>query len=358
MLAGRRSLWSGLPCLAVVLLLACAPSAQPARSTAPAAPVAPATPPQQAAPAAVQPRETATLRLDWVVNGKLAPFYVAKEKGYYAEEGIDADVLEGGGSGKTVAVVGSGADTFGFADAGAIIRLVGEDVPVQIVADILQKNPMGIFYLESAGIHAPKNLEGKTLSVVPSGSVSPILPAFLTLNGVDVAKVNVLSVDAGAAPAALVQGKMDALGGELVDLITAQGFEPDQRFGSLMFADYGINLLSHGIIANLKTIQEKPDLVRRFVRASLRGWAYAAEQPDEAAEIVYRQFPKTNKDLLLAVLKGNLGLLHSKRTEGKPLGWVDDADMDDSLHLLSQYGGLAVVKPTSTYYTNAFLPNP
>ena len=296
------------------------------------------------------------LRLDWVINGKLAPFYTAQEKGFYDQEGLDVEIQEGSGSVKTVAVIASGADTFGFADAGAIIRGISEDAPIQIVADILQKNPMGVFYLESSGIKAPKDLEGRTVSVVPSGSVAPIFPAFLALNGVDPQKLTIVSVEAAAAPPALVQGKIEAMTGELVDLITAQSFEPSKPFGSLLFADYGINLVSHGLIVHTGTIQEKPELVRRFVRASLQGWSYAQERPEEAAEIVNRRFPETNKELLLAVLKANLGLLHSRRTEGKPLGWLAQEDVEDSLQLLNRYGGIANVKPANTYYTNAFVP--
>jgi len=87
-----------------------------------------------------------TLRLDWSTIGYHSPFYLAAERGYYKDAGLDVDIQEGKGSGNTVQLIGNGADTFGYADAAVAAKSASQGVPVKVVMGIIRKSPASIAY--------------------------------------------------------------------------------------------------------------------------------------------------------------------------------------------------------------------
>ena len=130
--------------------------------------------------------ESVSFALDWVVNGTHAGYFVAKEKGYYSDAGLDVTLARGFGSGDTVKRVASGTATFGLADTGAIIAArANEDVPVRIVAMIYDRASLGLIYLAESGIKKPKDLEGRAIGRSASGASVNMFPGFLKANNID-----------------------------------------------------------------------------------------------------------------------------------------------------------------------------
>ncbi len=123
----------------------------------------------------------------------------------------------------------------------------------------------------------------------------------------------------------------------------------------MMFADWGVDVYSNALVATDKYIKEKPALIKRFVKASLRGWEFALKNPEEAIEIMAKHRPEIDKPILLANLKLIIDLFRTERYKQNGIGWVDDKKMADSIKIISQYRDLKVNMKPAEVYTNEFL---
>src|SRR5262249_17871918 len=145
---------------------------------------APASAPAASQPAAPPRLEPVILLLDWFPDGYHAPFYVAREKGYFREAGLEVDIKEGKGSGNVAQLVGTKNATFGVSEGAAEAKAIGQDVPVGVVAGVFRRSPLGLSYIRESGINAPKDLEGKTYGTVPASATHTLWPTFAAANGI------------------------------------------------------------------------------------------------------------------------------------------------------------------------------
>lgn len=118
----------------------------------------------------------------------------------------------------------------------------------------------------------------------------------------------------------------------------------------------GVNVLSTGYIASLDTIQKNPDLVRRFVRATQKGWADAEKDPAAGVRSILKVLPNANEKVNTAGMPMAIEHLRTKSSEGKPLLWTAEQDWKDTLAIMKDYGGLEGNKSSSDFYTNEFVP--
>jgi NitT/TauT family transport system substrate-binding protein len=141
---------------------------------------------------------------DFGFNGRHSYFYVALDKGYYKQEGLNMTILRGQGSGDAIKKVAAGAAMFGFADAGSLVLARGNDkVPVKLVAVVYLQPPQALFVLDSSDIKKPKDLEGKTLAETPAGAIRLMFPAYAKAAGIDESKVKWVAADSAALPSIL-----------------------------------------------------------------------------------------------------------------------------------------------------------
>src|SRR5690349_14620389 len=160
----------------------------------------------------VYAEDSVSLALDWVVNGTHSGYYVAREKGFYKEAGLDVAISRGFGSGDTIKRVGSRSASFGVADTGAIIAArANDDVPVRIVAMIFDRATLGVIYLTESGIKNPKDLEGRAIGRTASGASVNMFPGFLKANDIDRSKIREVVVDGATFAPLLVSGKVDGV---------------------------------------------------------------------------------------------------------------------------------------------------
>ncbi|MBI2369133.1 MAG: ABC transporter substrate-binding protein [Deltaproteobacteria bacterium] len=305
-----------------------------------------------------QGRPEVSLRLDWVTRGFHAPFALTAEKGYYAENGLVVSIQEGRGSATTLKLIANVSDPIGFADSAVVAKGIVQGVPVKVVAGIMQKSPISVLSLEETAIRTPKDLEGKLFAGTAGGSGELLLPAFLKANGLTPESVRMVTVEPGLKPIYVLQKKVQATVTFITDVPIIESQDPRARIAALWYADYGLNLLANGVIVSQKVLQEQPDLVRKFLRATARGYAAAQANPDEAVAALKKRFPQSpmSSEILRKQLVLSLGLLHTKRTEGRPWGWMAREDWEETQDLLHQYAGLERKVPVTTFYTNEYLP--
>jgi len=119
-----------------------------------------------------------------------------------------------------------------------------------------------------------------------------------------------------------------------------------------------VNTLSSAIIVNNFWLEQNEDIVRKFVRASQRAWAYTQEHPDEAAEIFAKHAEAFDAPLALEEINGSLTLLHTPNSEGKPIGWVAPEDWTATQQVLEQYAAFKPEPDINVYFTNDYISEP
>lgn len=361
MSAGRMGRpWAALLVFGL-LTAACATGGAPATTAPPATTAAPGTTAAPATTAAPTELVDATLRLDWSWLVYHSPFVYAKEQGYFEDEGINLEILEGQGSGGTVTLVGTGDDEFGFADSGTMMLQRSQGVPVKNVWVLQRQSGFGTACFESVGFQDPKDLEGRSVLLVPQESTAQIWPAYLEFNGVDPNQVTVVNTDFANKVKLLADGQADCMAGYVAqDTLQAQLINPDIA-DPIPWTEHGIQLMGHGIVVHEETIANSPELVEGFVRASVRGWQEVCENPQLGIDLFLEMFPDLS-DADVEFTNASMPFECAQKLDpgpgdsGQRLGPTDDSQWQAMLDVLTQFGGLTNPLPPGDYYTNEFVP--
>jgi NitT/TauT family transport system substrate-binding protein len=306
-----------------------------------------------AGPAAAQAAKPLTLTLNFLAGGPQAGFMYAKKLGLYREAGIDLTIEEGKGSATTAQLVATGQAQVGFADAPAAMQIRSKGGPVKIIAPILQTNGFAIISLEETGIKTVRDVIGKRVAVQPGTAQTTLLDPIFAANRIDKDKVNIVNIDPAALVGALLEKKVDAIlaGADFQSVqIRDRGF----KVTDLFYRDIGVPTVGLSIIAREDKLKADPDLYRKFVAVSLRGWDEARKNPAAAAAAVVEQFAAANQEQILKQLRVDLLLICAPGATA--LGRVPDKNWQITFDLLTTYLGLPKERPITDYHTTEFLP--
>jgi NitT/TauT family transport system substrate-binding protein len=303
--------------------------------------------------------DKATLMLNWYVYGEHAPFYYGKEKGFYTKEGIDLDIQEGRGSGVTTQAVAAKTADFGYVDVPTMMRAAVKGAPVISVGVALQTSPMSAMGFVEKNIKKPADIKGKIVATTPGDSMSQIWPLFLKKTGLKESDFTVVSGDANTKVQAVINGRADLLLGYVMDQSMKIKDATGKDVYPIKFADYGINLVSSGIIANKDTLKDKPDMVKRFLKATAMSIEAAEKDPKGAAQSILNANPKGGKiETLTQGFELTIPLYKDPTGKSKQPMLVSDQNMTDTVNVMVEYGGLdAKAKDNpKAFYTNEYLP--
>jgi len=293
------------------------------------------------APALAQGKDKVILMLNWYTYSEHAPLYLGKEKGFFEAEGIDLDIQEGRGSAVTVQAVAAGSATFGYVDVPTMIKAAAKGAPVKAVGVALQTSAMSVMGFSEKNIKTPKDIVGKTVAMTPGDSMSQIWPLFLKKTGLQETQFKTVSGDAQTKLNAVINGQADLLLGYVMDQNIKLQDAAHKPVTTIRFADHGVNLISSGIVANKDTLSSKADLVKRFLRATTKAMEEAEKNPEAAVDATLKAQPKSGqRDTMLVGLKLTTALYHTDDTKSlRPLR-VSMKNVNESLDLLVQYGGM------------------
>ena len=305
--------------------------------------------------------DAVTVQLDWVVRGNHAMFFVAKEKGFFAQNGIDlTEIRKGTGSPDAMRLVGNGNADFGFGDLPTLAVARSQGVPVVAVSAVNQHSPLAMVSLKkTVELKAPADLKGLTVGIHPAGSTYIFFKAFLAANGLTEKDLTVNSVSP-PYESYLLLGRVQTVAG----YVDAEVPELEAKAGGagslsiLLGADYGWTVYGSGLFASEKMIAEKPDLVARFVKSYTQAFDYVVAHPDEAAEITAKAAPgyAEKKDVLLAQIKADIAsTFSSDETKAHGLGWMTKTQWEQTLKILSDQGVLKSVPAVDAVFTDKFL---
>jgi NitT/TauT family transport system substrate-binding protein len=307
--------------------------------------------------AMAQTKTPVTLLINFYATNEHAAFAYGIQKGLYAEEGIELTIKEGTGSGPTVnAIIGDSA-RFGFADAAAMARAVSKDAPVKMIGNYVQTSPQAIIFFADKGFKTLKDLVGKKVSFTAGDALHQNWPALLKNAGIPRDQIQEVLLAPAAKQTAVMMGTVDALAGYYTSQAGIMERESGKKIGWIKFADYGVNLLTLGLILNTKYSNDKA-LNCRMVRATTKAWAAAVKDPDGAVEALHAMYPQVNKgmkDLTKEQWLATSGHLYTKRSQGKTPGFMAEDDWKDLITLLRDQGGMERARPVADYYTNEYV---
>jgi NitT/TauT family transport system substrate-binding protein len=279
---------------------------------------------------------------------------VAKEKGYYADEGLDVTIQEGQGSNSTASLVAGGKSEFGYADGPSGITVASQGGDLINIGPILQTNGFSVMSLKESGIETIADLEGKSVALQPGTAQASLFDAVLAANDVDPSSVEIVNLDPSALVASLLQGSVDAItaGADSQGVqLRAQGADINE----VLYRDAGVPTVGLSMLTQASYAQEHPDIVKAFVSASLKGWDDAREDPAAAAEIVAKQFPDgAQVEQIEDQFAVDAELLCAPGATG--LGRVPDENWQTTYDLMVDYLDLPTTKPITAYYTTDYLP--
>ncbi|THD44040.1 MAG: ABC transporter substrate-binding protein [Bradyrhizobium sp.] len=276
--------------------------------------------------------EAVTVRLKWFNQAQFAGFYVAKDKGIYKAAGLDVNVQPGGPDFPAIQMIAGGNEQFGVTGADQILIARSKGVPVVALAVIYRRNPFVLFSLAKSGIKTPADFIGKKVGVKIGGNEELIYRAVMAKAGVDTAKVTEIPVKFDITP--LLAGDIEVWPGYVINEVLAakeKGFDVN----IVAPVDYGVDLYADTLFTTEKMLKEKPDVVKRFVAATLQGWNAAIAAPQEAAQITVKYGDKLSFDHELAMMKASIPLL---KPDDKPVGYMDEAGWSAAQKLLIAAG--------------------
>jgi NitT/TauT family transport system substrate-binding protein len=296
-----------------------------------------------------------SLQADWVYGGPNAGLVVAKEKGFFADAGLDVTINQGKGSGSTAQIVASKAVQFGFADGFVVGNSVSKGMKLKMVAGVYRRNPCAALVLEESGIRSPKDLEGKTVGIATGSAQFQQWPAFMKGAGLDASKVRVINVDGAGAGPALISGQVAAIAGFAQGYIPSIEIRGKKKVRAFWYADEGVTAMSNGIIVHQDLLAE-PDLIRSMVRATMKGFIYGRANAEEMTQIVKKYQETTDPAITLREAQLSWSTWVTPTTANKPLGWMAPEDWTATVAVLKAYGGVTTPLEAAELYTNEFVP--
>lgn len=296
--------------------------------------------------------EKYTLSLNWIPHSLHFGIYLAKERGWYHDAGLELNIQRGFGSTDTVKRVGTGASDFGLADTASVVIGRSNGINTKLVAMLMNRPADVIYYVKGSGIKTPKDLEGKTMGAAVGEASLPLMPMFAKLAGFDLKKVGYVMMASPSKIPSLVQKKVDSIVTYTNEepMVMNAGRMANVDIGRFLFADFGIDYYSVGIIVSDKTLQTKPQAVKAFVDATMRGYAEAFNNPSEGLDAFIKNNPESSRELMQQQWSALRANMLTPTAADKGLGYIDDAKMVATLNLLRDYQNLkSDIKPADVY---------
>ena len=237
-------------------------------------------------PAAQAQERDVKFVLDFISLGRHAPWYVALGKGYFKEEGLNVTIMPSKGTADAIRTVVTGGAEFGFIDIPSLVAAGGAGSVIKIVAANYQKPPYCVFSLNpGANIDSAKKLTNLELGSSSASFLPRIWAAVMEMNGVDSKTMKVVNIDAPARVPMLAARKVPSIDLFIMSEPAIKRAVPDAKPVCLFAGDLGLEIYANSVGVHEDYLKKNPEIVKKFVRAALRGWKDTFDNPQEAAKI-------------------------------------------------------------------------
>lgn len=298
-------------------------------------------------------RSEVSLRFNWTVKGEFTPFFVAREQGFYDEEGIDVTLAEGKSGTQAVQVVGTGNDHFGYIPSIQVTQGINKGVPIKTIATMGQYTGMCWASWPDVPLDGPRALEGNRVSVSASSTFFQVWPAFQEEFDLNKGRLDVVQPDPSARVGLFLRHELDIM----ADIFFANDYvilleKAEEELNLLRMSELNFDPLGYLLVVNTSLLNNDQDLVQRFVRATVKGFDFTINNTENAVEIMTRLH---GERLGAAVIQGQVENMKELLLREPALGQATDQHWQSHLDLLSGAGVIDEQKPLEDYYTNEFL---
>jgi ABC-type nitrate/sulfonate/bicarbonate transport system substrate-binding protein len=290
--------------------------------------------------------------LDYTPNTNHTGLYAAKELGYYEEEGLNVEIIMPGAGGAD-AMVASGEVPFGVSYQENVTQARTQGVPLVSIAAVIQHNTSGFASAKEKNITRPKDFEGKTYAGWGGPAETAVIDSMMKADGGDISKVKIINggdIDFFTA----IHKEID-----LVWIFYAwTGVEAELRgedLNIIYLNEYSdkLDYYTPVLVTNEKMIREDPETVKAFMRATAKGYQYAIDHPDEAAEQLLKAVPDLDRELVIA---SQQWLSPRYQDDAPQWGWQKPEVWQNYADWMMEYELLEQMPDISAAYTNDFLP--
>ncbi len=274
--------------------------------------------------------------LDFISLGRHAPWYVALGKGYFKEEGLNVTIMPSKGTADAIRTVVTGVAEIGFIDIPSLVASGSGGAGIKIVSVNYQKPPYCIFTLDpGANVTKPQQMAGLELGSSTASFVPKIWSAFMEMNKVDSKTLKVVNIDAAARVPMLAARKVQSIDQFLMSEPAIRRAVPDAKPVCLFAGDYGLDIYGNSTGVTEDFLKKNPDVVKKFVRASLRGWKDALANPEAAADIQLQHVKALDRQIVIEeinILK-RIGLSADVQKNG--FGYIDRTRMKNTVDFIN-----------------------
>ncbi|CAN5243405.1 ABC transporter substrate-binding protein [soil metagenome] len=320
--------------------------------------------PLSLAPAAAQALKKFTFILDFLPNGEYSPYFAAKAKGFYKEEGLDVQILRGSGSADTIKRILSGEGQAGSADFSTLIGArMTEGANVRGIIAYMRRTSNAIFVLSDSNINSIKDLRGKKIGTTPGNSHLVLWPIVAAQAGIPADSVTWVTMDGAALGPALISRQLDAapFGAQHEGRLQKQAKEmAGVSLKLFKYADNGLGSYGLSTFASDEAIKKDPEMLKAFVRATIRGMKYAFTEGnfEECAKYVVAENPVIDLEGATGAVKAAAGLSNTDeiKSGSVAVGQFEPARVQTSRDVTVKYLQLKGQVEVSDLFTNALLP--
>jgi NitT/TauT family transport system substrate-binding protein len=293
-----------------------------------------------------------TVQMAFYPQGPQADMYLALDKGWYKDLGLDVQLLEGRGSNYSVQMLGAGNADIGEGELTPLVFARNRGAKIKIFAEWFANDGPCVIVPVESDIHDLKDLRGKRLIITAAGPWPPLLDSFLGQFGMTQQDVSLVYVSSSSLFSSYAVKQGDAMLSVPLAFTEANPVRPSKLFST---ADYGVKLPGEGVFADEQTLTTKADQLARFVKATARALAYIYDgHEQDAAQAIHNQDPdaKLNEKVLMeqVTLFANMRFLPS--TQGKPIGWQSPEEWKERLAYLERTKLLPPGHQPTEFYTN------
>jgi len=257
-----------------------------------------------------------TVKLKWLHQAQFAGNYVAVEKGFYANEKLKVNLGPFSFEDPTIDSVVNGTAVFGITGADELILARSKGLTLKAFAVIYKINPVCAYSLKESGITNPQDFIGKNIGLERGTNVEILYYAMMGKLDINRSQINELTIGYDATE--LLNGITDVSTGYLINE-PHQVIEAGYEVNTILMADYGVNMYADVLFATEDTINNNPELVEKFLRATLEGWQYAIDHNGEAIDIVLEYVTNGSRSHEMYMLNSSIPLIQTGET---PIGWM------------------------------------
>jgi NitT/TauT family transport system substrate-binding protein len=299
--------------------------------------------------------ESVNVLLDWSWLPYHAAFFLAQERGYYREVGLEPHIEQGRGSVTTAMMVGQGGFDIGHLNITNAAAAIAKGVPLKVVAVYQHRTAASFVGIKGkVKLDGPQSLVGLKIGSTPGGSDGLSLAIFRKVNHIPENALDIVSLDAMAKTAALVSGRVDVVSGDVhayTAIARGAGLDPV----AMQLADFGVPLLGFGFAVNQNYLAQHPDVVKRFLAATKKGFADMAADVDGACKLIKSKVEVPGSQAQCVDYASGFIKLITPATD-PAWGHQSAAEWEKLIDTLKSVDEIKSDKPVGDYYTDALVP--